>query len=193
MRTAEKISFPDGLKQILSDKKMLLLGLLGVLLLVLGGIYDSWPRAKPAAEPEAASRTVSANRTIEEAMEAKMANLLSQVKGAGAVSVSITLENEGIKEHAKNLVRETRTVQERDTTGGTRTTTETKETEQMLVSKDNTGERPVLVKETKPVVKGVLVIAEGAQDSAVKANLIRAVEAGMGIPAYKVTVLPHRR
>jgi stage III sporulation protein AG len=38
-----------------------------------------------------------------------------------------------------------------------------------------------------------LVIAEGAADSAVKASLTKAVEAGLGLPAYKITVLPQRK
>jgi stage III sporulation protein AG len=115
------------------------------------------------------------------------------VKGAGAVAVSVTLENGSAQEYAKNSVKESRTVQERDTAGGVRTTTETKESEQVLLSKENGVDRPVMVREVKPVIKGVLVIAEGAQDSVVKANLTRAVEAGLGVPAYKIQVLPQRK
>lgn len=132
-------------------------------------------------------------RGYEEALEAKLANLLSQVKGAGAVAVSVTLESGTAQEYAKNTVRESRTTQERDTAGGVRTTIETKESEQVLLSRENGTDRPVMVKETKPAVKGVLVIAEGAGDSAVKASLTRAVEAGLGIPPYKITVLPQRK
>jgi stage III sporulation protein AG len=126
-------------------------------------------------------------------MEAKLANLLSQVKGAGAVAVSITFEGGSTQEYARNTVRESRTIQERDTAGGTRTTTENKENDQVLLSRENGSDRPVMVREIRPAVKGVLVIAEGAADSTVKASLTRAVEAGLGIPPYKITVLPQRK
>lgn len=173
--------------------RLIILGLVGVLLLAFGSLYDPAPARQqpaPAAEP---ARAAPSPRGYEEALEAKLANLLAQVKGAGAVTVSITLENGVAQEYAKNVVRETRTIQERDTGGGTRTTTESKESEQVLLSRDNGADRPVMVRETKPAIRGVLVIAEGAADSAVKASLTRAIEAGLGLPAYRITVLPQRK
>lgn len=174
--------------------RLILLGLVGVALLAAGSIFDTAPaKPQPPAPAETARSAPVMPRGYEEALEAKLANLLSQVKGAGAVAVSVTLESGTAQEYAKNTVRESRTTQERDTAGGVRTTIETKESEQVLLSRENGTDRPVMVKETKPAVKGVLVIAEGAGDSAVKASLTRAVEAGLGIPPYKITVLPQRK
>ncbi|EAX47919.1 hypothetical protein TcarDRAFT_1608 [Thermosinus carboxydivorans Nor1] len=176
-----------------SRLRLIFIGLCGVLLIIAGGMLET-PGAKLKVEsvPQPAKALV-VSRSYEEALEAKMANLLSQVKGAGAVSVSITLENGGVQEHAKNIVKETKVIQEKDTAGGTRVTTETRENEQILLSKEGGADRPVMVRETKPVIKGVLVIADGAYDSSVKANLTKAVEAGLGVPAYKITVLPQRK
>jgi stage III sporulation protein AG len=84
-------------------------------------------------------------------------------------------------------------IQEKDPAGGVRTTTETKENQQILLGKENGTDKPVMVREIKPPIKGVLIIAEGAYDSTVKANLTKAVEAGLGIPSYKITVLPQRK
>ncbi|HMM21265.1 MAG TPA: hypothetical protein PKA10_11035 [Selenomonadales bacterium] len=175
------------------NARLVLIGLVGVGLLIAGGLMDSSPERPKEAPPEAAGKTPVMVRSYEEALEAKLANLLTQVKGAGAVMVNITLENGSTQEFAKNVVKESRVIQEKDTAGGVRTTTETKESEQILLSKDGGTDRPVMVKEWKPAIKGVLVIAEGAQDSLVKASLTRAVEAGLGIPSYKITVLPQRR
>lgn len=176
------------------SSRMVLVGILGVVLLLAGSLFDPAPaRPKTEAPVEMAKSSPVASRSYEEALEAKLANLLAQVKGAGSVAVSVTLENSSIQEYAKNVVRENRVIQERDNGGVIRTTTETKENEQVLLSKENGADRPVMVREIKPLIKGVLVIAEGAQDSAVKANLTRAVEAGLGIPTYKITVLPQRR
>ncbi|MCX7781026.1 MAG: hypothetical protein N2491_08975 [Negativicutes bacterium] len=181
--------FKDGVLSI----KLVLIGALGVLLLVAGGVFDYQSSKLPATVTEIPKQAPTVSRNYEEALEAKMANLLSQVHGAGTVSVSITLEGGGAVEHAKNVVKEVKTIQERDTGGGTRTTTETKESEQILVSKENGADRPVMVRDYKPVIKGVLVVAEGGADSTVKANLTRAVETGLGVPSYKITVLPHRK
>ncbi len=176
------------------NMRLVWLGILGVILLISGGLLDSQPNKSKVETPAEVAKSAPAQvRNYEEALEAKLANLLSQVKGAGAVAVNITLENGGTQEPARNITKESKTIQEKDTGGGIRTTTEIKETEQILLSKENGVDHPVMLRELKPVIKGVLVIAEGAYDSTVKANLTRAVEAGLGIPAYKITVIPQRK
>jgi stage III sporulation protein AG len=194
MTTTKKVWPARLMRAGVLSPRLVLLGLIGVVLLAAGSLYDASP-AQPArpSVPAEPARSAAAPRSYEEALEAKLANLLSQVKGAGAVAVSITFEGGGTQEYARNTVRESRTIQERDTAGGTRTTTENKESDQVLLSRDNGSDRPVMVRETRPAVKGVLVIAEGAADSTVKASLTRAVEAGLGIPPYKITVLPQRK
>ncbi|WP_371370781.1 hypothetical protein [Sporomusa aerivorans] len=191
---AKKLVPSQVLKEGAVNTRLIWLGLLGISLLLLGSFYEqSTVKPQTAASAETAKNPVVTNRSYEEALESKLANLLAQVKGAGAVSVNIMLESGSMQEHAKNVTKEIKTVQEKDTSGGVRTTTETKETEQVLLSKENGADRPVMVREYKPVIRGVLVVAEGANDSAVKANLTRAVEYGLGIPPYRITVLPQRK
>lgn len=182
------------LKEGVVNAKLIWLGLLGVIFLVVGGIYDAnSAKPLPSIPLETAKPAPAISRSYEEALESKLANLLAQVKGAGSVSVSIILETSSMQEHAKNITKETKTVQEKDNAGGVRTTTEIKETEQVLLSRENGIDKPVMVREFKPVIKGVLVVAEGAYDSTVKANLTKAVESGLGIPPYKITVMPQRK
>lgn len=190
-----KNSIPNQfLKSGVVNTKLIALGLLGIVLILFGSLYESvTPAPSPTLPIESAKTSPVINRSYEEALESKIGNLLAQVKGAGAVSVSITLEKSSKQEHARNITKETKTIQEKDNTGGLRTTTETKETEQVLLSKENGADRPVMVQEYKPVIKGVLVVAEGAYDSSVKSSLTKAVGAGLGIPAYKITVLPQRK
>lgn len=180
-------------KEGILNTKLLMLGVFGVILLVAGGVFDAPALPGKTGTSDIAKPVQNVSRSYEEALEGKLTNLLSQVRGAGTVSVSITLDSTGSVEHAKNIVRETKTIQEKDHNGGIRTTTEAKESEQVLMSKEGSTDRPVMVREYKPVIKGVLVVADGAQDSSVKANLTKAVETGMGIPSYKITVLPHRK
>lgn len=194
---ARKLWPRNMIKEGVVNTKLILLGAIGVFLLLAGGLFDDYSARQHAETPSETAKNSQAaviqNRSYEDALEAKLSNLLSQVSGAGAVSVSITLENSSTQEHEKNVVKESKTIQEKDTSGGTRVTTETKDTEQVLLSKENGMDKPVTVREIKPAIKGVLVIAEGAYDSNVKANLTKAVETGLGIPMYKITVLPQRK
>lgn len=186
-------SFLAQTKKIKStfNLKLIMMAVLGILLMVVGSLLNTAPKQTPPAVGEVTKPVVA--RSFESELEAKLANVLSQVKGAGSVNVTITVDNSGTQEHAKNIVKESKTVEEKDTAGGVRTTTEIKESEQVLLGKENGVDKPVMVRETKPMIKGVLVVAEGAYDSTVKANLTKAVEAVLGVPAYKITVLPQRK
>lgn len=176
--------------------KLVAIGIVGILLVIAGGFFDGKTHETLPAIPLNDAAKVPANvpqRSVEEALEVKLANLLAQVKGAGSVAVNVTLESSAATDFAKNVTKENKTIQENDNAGGIRTTTESKESEQILMGKENGVDKPVMVSETKPVIKGVLVIAEGATDSTVKSNLTKAVETGLGVAAYKVTVLPQRK
>lgn len=184
--------------QLLKDgainTRLIWLGLIGVILLLFGGVLDNLStKTKTEVPTEVIKNELPSKNSYEDALEGKLATILGKVKGAGTVAVNITLENSSTQEHAKNVVKESKVIQEKDTSGGIRTTTETKESEQILIGKENGVDRPVVVREIKPMIKGVLVIAEGAYDSTVKANLTKAVEAGLGIPSYKITVLAERK
>lgn len=186
--------WPAGLiRDGVINMKLIIIGLLGMALLIAGSVFDRQPDRELPRDSAKQPTTTVAPRSYEEALEAKLANLLSQVKGAGAVAVSITLDASAAQEPAKNVVRESKVIQEKDNAGGIRTTTESKESEQILMSKESGSDHPVMLRETKPVIKGILVIADGANDSVVKANLTKAVEAGLGVAPYKITVLPQRK
>lgn len=171
------------------------LGALGIGLLLIGTFVSP---AKPqkedvASHPPQTQDIAINNRSYEEMLEGKLANKLSQIQGVGTVMVTITLESGPQQEYAKNTVRESRLTQEKDNNGGTRVTTETKENDQILISRETGADRPVIAREIKPQIKGVLVVAEGAADSQIKAHLMRAVESALGTPSYKITVLPQKR
>lgn len=192
---AKRLFLSDVLKKCLANKQLILFGIIGIFLIISGGVFDSYNKAatQKTAKPAATLQQDTVKRSYEDILEAKLSNVLSQLKGAGSVVVSITLENANMQEYAKNVTHDSKVIQEKDTSGGTRTTTENKESEQILVSRENGIEHPVAVQEIKPAIKGVLVIAEGAYDSTVKANLSKAVETCLGVPLYRVTVLPERK
>lgn len=180
------------------NTRIVWLGIIGVLLLVFGSVFDgnvlksSMIDEVPARqEKNRESTALPATGTNDEKfIEEKIARLLSSVKGAGNVMASVTLEGSARQEHAKNITKESKVIEEKDTSGGVRTTSENKESEQILLSKESGTDKPVMVSESKARIKGVLIVAEGANDSVVKANLTKAVETGLGIASYKITVLP---
>lgn len=191
--------FLNSLKKTnILNTRIVWLGVIGVLLLIFGSVFDgnmlksSMVDEVPVKQEKSRESTVlpAMGTNDEKFLEEKIARLLSSVKGAGNVMASVTLEGSARQEHAKNITKESKIIEEKDTSGGIRTTSESKESEQVLLSKESGTDKPVMVSESKARIKGVLIVAEGANDSVVKANLTKAVETGLGIASYKITVLP---
>ncbi len=125
---------------------------------------------------ENSTQTSSDNMEYVSDLENKLCNVLSKISGVGDVNVIITLKSGFSYEYASNS--ETKNI----VSGDTQTTTTT--TNIILVSG-----QPVVVKENYPVIKGVIVVAKGAEDIKVKMAILEAVETVLEIDQNEITVL----
>lgn len=109
-------------------------------------------------------------------LENRLNNVLSQISGVGAVSSIVTLKSGFTYEYATQ--DDTRT-----TTSGSVTTVV--ETKNFLFEDD----KPVLLKVYFPEIKGVMIVAKGAEDFAVKLNIYQAVQNLLEISREDITIL----
>lgn len=105
-------------------------------------------------------------------LENKLCNVLSNIEGVGNVSAIITIENDFSYEYAID--------KETSQEGETSVTTETT----ILVN----GE-PVIVNKIYPTIKGVVIVASGSEDFAVKMDILNAVQTLLEISAEDITIL----
>lgn len=119
-------------------------------------------------------------------LEKKLVDILSKLNGVGKVSAMITLENSIEKITATNTTKSTENTVENDSEGGTREVHREDSTIQ-VVTRGNDGSL-LVVKEIKPTVQGVIVVAEGADDPEIKEILYDAVKTVLGIKGNKVQV-----
>ncbi|MDS1030084.1 hypothetical protein RDV78_06200 [Bacillota bacterium LX-D] len=127
---------------------------------------------------------------LEKNLELRLQKSLSQIEGAGNVDVTVILSSGPKYDYAVNVNKNVKSVSEKDQSGGTRVTTENTEDGQLVVlQSSNTGnEVPVIAQEFKPDVKGVLVIAAGANNPLTKEKLAKAVETLLDVEPYKVDI-----
>lgn len=124
--------------------------------------------------------------TLEKTLETKLADNLSQINGVGQVKVMVTLAT-GIKsDYGKNASVTKSTTEETDKTGGTRKSTQTTETDTLVLP--NGSAQPVVIMQERPNIDGVLVVAEGAKDPQVREAINTTVRTLLNIPANKVIV-----
>jgi stage III sporulation protein AG len=125
---------------------------------------------------------------MEEAQAKELAGVLTQIQGAGRVTVSVSLEAGPAIEVVSDLRTEQTKTTEKAQDGSTRQTETTSNSQQHLLSKGGTSDAPVVAKQSRPLIAGVIVVAEGAWNAEVRERLQKAAYVKLGIPANKVQV-----
>ncbi len=147
--------------------------------------------AASGSEAATAAQGVPINVSdLETMIERHLERILSQIQGAGKVTVAVSLQTGATYVYGYDETQTSQTTQERDATGGTRTVTETNSSKEAMVMTQDSTSQPVVVTVELPPLDGVVVVATGARDSQVKALIARAVQVLYGVPAHRVEVLP---
>lgn len=162
--------------------------LAGILLMVIA-IPTEEKRDREVTLEEREENVSLNEESYAESLERRLQNKLSKIEGAGRVEVMITLENYGESVVEKDNADSTsRRVQEG--AEGKNTTEETREVHMETVYQDaDRGKEPFVGSEKTPKIAGVLVVAQGADKTAVKQNISDAVMALFQIDVNRIKVV----
>ncbi len=117
-------------------------------------------------------------------LEERLAECLEQMEGVGEAEVLITLKSSSEKVLAKDFSSSKSVTEE-----GENTQTDSETDESTVYDELEEGSTPYVIKELSPVIKGVLVVAQGGDDPIVKQNITDAVEALFSIESHKIMVV----
>jgi stage III sporulation protein AG len=118
------------------------------------------------------------------ALEMRMSELLSKVEGAGEVDVMIFADSSSEQVPAYNNEQDTRSDE-----GSNGKSSMISETRELALSGNQT---PVILKVIVPQIKGVVVVAQGADDILIREQMNNAVCTLLGIPEHRVQILKHK-
>lgn len=177
---------------------LLVLSAIGIGAIIMGNVLEPEPKASEGgmiAETVAETKKNEGDWTALAQEEARLAedltNALSQIQGVGRVTIKVTLKSSVQKNYAtENQYSATKT-NDGQQNGNSRTTEENRQEEKLAMQNLTQGvSQPVMIAEERPQAIGVLVVAEGADNLALREQLSSAVQILLDIPAHKVTVLP---
>ena len=169
--------FVKKIKDVKLDKKNKIILLIGALALVFLLLSEIGGEAEEVSVTrDSASYSAEYTKKIERQLE----DILSGINGAGRVQVMVTLDTCYENVYAKGYSAKT---EENDV----ETQNETEE-EYIIIKKGSNNEECLVVKVYEPQIKGVAVVAEGADNIQVKKAITETVCALFDISSAKVSV-----
>ncbi|WP_409289203.1 stage III sporulation protein AG [Peribacillus sp. SCS-37] len=125
----------------------------------------------------------------EKQYEVLLKDALEDVAGIEDVTVMVNVESSEKKIFEKNKVIRRQITNEEDRDGGKRQVEDSSTDEQLVLTRDGEKEVPLVVQTEKPSIRGVLVVAKGADNIEVKKWIREAVTRVLDVSSHRVSVL----
>lgn len=125
-------------------------------------------------------------------LQNEMKEALESISGVDDVKVVIYVDASEKKVYETNKTTQKQVTQETDQEGGKRTVEDTSVDEQLVLIKNGEKEGPIISETQKPSVRGVLVVAKGADNIQIKKWIVEAVTRSLDVPSHRVSVMPKK-
>ncbi|MCS0786773.1 stage III sporulation protein AG [Cytobacillus pseudoceanisediminis] len=128
----------------------------------------------------------------EKAYEAQIKEALDAIVGVEDATVVVNVDATEKKVLEKNKTTQTQKTDETDREGGKRKVEDQSQEEQLVIVRNGEKEVPIVIETKKPEIRGVLVVAKGAENIQVKKWIIEAVTRALDVPSHRVSVMPKK-
>ena len=128
----------------------------------------------------------------ERTYEAQLKEALDKIVGVEDVTVVVNVDATELKVFEKNTNTQSQQTDETDREGGKRKVEDQSREEQLVIIQEGEKEVPVVTETKKPAIRGVLVVAKGADNIQVKKWIIEAVTRSLDVPSHRVAVMPKK-
>ena len=202
-----KSRITDEFNKMLKDKKfrnILVICLVAVFLLITINVFQgsssfgSKLTSLSSSKNNKSESTASSTETLdhktiteteyEEQQKADLINILKKMDGVGDVDVMIHFENGEKKVPAYDNTTQKSTTEETDNQGGKRVNDQNTDNSKVVMTTKDGENQPFILTTIKPNIVGIVVVAEGAQDSKIKYEIEQAVSKLYNLSLDKVNV-----
>ncbi|WP_405101250.1 stage III sporulation protein AG [Oceanobacillus sp. FSL H7-0719] len=192
----------DNEKLSWKPRYFIILGLIGVLLLMISNLFsdDDEGQTNMAADEIEEQEAQTGKQTeagftsdieqLARSYEQDLSTMLNKIQGVTESEVMVNLDSSDVKVYEKNLISGTQTTNEEDQNGGTRQVEDRTEDTQVVLVRQGDTETPILVQTKRPEIRGVFIVAKGAEQATVKSWIIEAVSSVLDVPSHRISVMP---
>ncbi|BBI33074.1 stage III sporulation protein AG [Cohnella abietis] len=198
-----------GPRRVKAFRLLVLIGLIGAAMLLAASLLNvkkvdpsqdpslSPPRDEDTLQQEAFlgsnDTKTSLFRDIESELETRLKDLMERIVGVGTTDVMVTVDS--TEETVVQLNEKTmqQITEETDRNGAKRHITDiTKDGQVVLYSISSGNQSPIVVKKLNPRIRGVLIVAKGAENPTVEKLIAVAVSRGLDVPIHRISVVPRK-
>ncbi|MFC5651563.1 stage III sporulation protein AG [Paenibacillus solisilvae] len=192
---------PGGPKRVRTLRWLLVIGGVGAMLMLLNSFLtfkNVDPSSSPQSNPPAAAavgRSTGAEdsfEAIEEPLEIRLKDILEKIVGVGSVDVLVTVDSTEEVVVVQDEKETQQSTNETDKSGGKRNITSITKDGQVVLYNTSNEQSPIVQKRIKPKIRGVLIVAKGAENQTVRRLIIDAVEKGVNVPVNRISVVPKK-
>ncbi|KIL41112.1 stage III sporulation protein AG [Gordoniibacillus kamchatkensis] len=197
---------PNGSKRSRPFLWLLIIALIGAAIMILSSFVNvtklepisQGGAGPPPAQPSqpafgSGAKDASRFREYEQAYESQLQDILRKIVGVGDVEVLVTIESTEEVDVEKNVKNTQQVTNEKDQNGANRNITEVTSSGEVVLYQVSGAQQPLVTKYIKPKIRGVLVVAKGAENAVVKKMIAEAVERGLDVPAHRISILPRKQ
>lgn len=178
----------------LNNKKIIeylvLVAVLGVVIIITANTL--WGGNNKQGEQQLAKPKMVSGKQMSEpnsGLQQKLAQVLSQIRGVGRVSVLVTYTSGPESVYATDVKQNETDTNEKDSEGGERKVIQKDHEDNLVMVEEQGGvKKPVVLKQLTSRVMGVVVVADGADNQMVRDDIVKAVEVLAGVPSHRVQV-----
>ncbi|MGO4107355.1 stage III sporulation protein AG [Paenibacillus sp. YAF4_2] len=195
---------PGGPKRVKTLRLLLIIGCIGAALMLLNS-YINFNKVDtvtqganpPPQDTGAFGNTETTDNSqfaaIERPLENRLKEILEKIVGVGPVDVLLTIDSTEEIEIARESSESQSTTDEDDRNGGKRHITAINKDGKVVIAEVAGDQKPIVTKTINPSIRGVLIVAKGAENQTVRRLIIDAVEKGVNVPANRISVAPSKQ
>lgn len=195
---------PGGKKRVTTFRWLLLVGLAGVLIMILNSFLQVTDvdsigdnRASPLQTEQEVFMNEAKDRSpfqdIEEKYEMRLKEILEKMVGIGEVEVLVTIQSTEEIVVYRNTRETQQKTDEQDRNNGSRQVTDISRAGEIVLHEVSGDETPIILKTIKPKIRGVVIVANGAENLTVQTMILDVVRKGLDVPPHRISIAPRKQ
>lgn len=197
-----------GPRRVKAFRWLVLIGLVGAVMLLAASLMNikpvdpakdpdlSPPRDEDTPQQETFLGTEEKKGTtfadIETEYEGRLKDLLEKMVGVGTVDVLVTVDSTEETVVQLNEKMMSTITEETDRNGAKRHITDISKDGQVVLYEVSGSQSPIVVKKLKPRIRGVFIVAKGAENATVHKLIAEAISRGVDVPIHRISVVPRK-